>query len=105
MVYCGVFDGHGPQGHRISQFVRNSLPSKLSWLFRDSQIHGQSCSYHDHGSDEKVINVNDSKDPVLSAWKTSIVESFKEMDEDLEADTSIDSYGSGSTCVSVLKQV
>ncbi|CAH1432937.1 unnamed protein product [Lactuca virosa] len=104
MVYCGVFDGHGPFGHKVSCYVRNTLPSKLSWLFRDSDIHGKTCSHHGHGSKKKVINIDDSKDPVLSSWKKSIVESFKEMDEDLEANKSIDSYGSGSTSVSVIKQ-
>ncbi|CAI9298742.1 unnamed protein product [Lactuca saligna] len=104
MVYCGVFDGHGPFGHKVSCYVRDTLPSKLSWLFRDSDIHGKSCSHHGHGSKKKVINIDDSKDPVLSSWKKSIVESFKEMDEDLEANKSIDSYGSGSTSVSVIKQ-
>lgn len=105
MVYCGVFDGHGPFGHKVSCYVRDTLPSKLSWLFRDSDIHGKTCSHHGHGSKKKVINIDDSKDPVLSSWKKSIVESFKEMDEDLEANKSIDSYGSGSTSVSVIKQV
>lgn len=104
VVYCGVFDGHGPSGHKVARFVRDTLPSKLSWLFRDSHIHGKTWSNQDHGSDQKVTNLDDSKDPILRSWKASITESFKEVDEDLEADSSIDSYGSGTTSVSVLRQ-
>ncbi|KVI11202.1 Protein phosphatase 2C [Cynara cardunculus var. scolymus] len=105
VVYCGVFDGHGPSGHKVARYVRDALPSKLSWLFRDSHVHGKSWSNQDHGSDQKVINLNDSNDPILRSWQASITESFKEVDEDLEADSSIDSYGSGTTSVSVLRQV
>ncbi|XP_024965934.1 probable protein phosphatase 2C 65 [Cynara cardunculus var. scolymus] len=104
VVYCGVFDGHGPSGHKVARYVRDALPSKLSWLFRDSHVHGKSWSNQDHGSDQKVINLNDSNDPILRSWQASITESFKEVDEDLEADSSIDSYGSGTTSVSVLRQ-
>ncbi|KAI3771085.1 hypothetical protein L6452_02239 [Arctium lappa] len=104
VIYCGVFDGHGPSGHKVARYVRDTLPSKLSWMFRDSHVHGKTWSNQINGSDQKVINLNDSKDPVLCSWKASITESFREMDEDLEADMSIDSYGSGTTSVSVLKQ-
>ncbi|KAI3514856.1 hypothetical protein L1887_13603 [Cichorium endivia] len=105
VVYCGVFDGHGPSGHKVSRYVRDTLPSKLSWLFRDSQIHGKTCLNHNHGSNQKVTNLDDNnKDTVFPLWKKRITESFKEMDEDLEKDKSIDSYGSGSTSVSILKQ-
>ncbi|XP_076916985.1 putative protein phosphatase 2C 65 [Bidens hawaiensis] len=103
VFYCGVFDGHGPSGHKVSRYVRDTLPSKLSWLFIDSHVHRKTYLRHDHGSDDKVINVSDSKDPVLSSWKTSIAKSFKEMDHDLEANSHINSYTSGTTCVSVLK--
>ena len=29
-IFCGVFDGHGPQGHLVSKMVRDLLPVKLS---------------------------------------------------------------------------
>ncbi|KAM0061317.1 putative protein-serine/threonine phosphatase [Helianthus debilis subsp. tardiflorus] len=103
VVYCGVFDGHGPSGHKVSRYVRDTLPSKLSWLLRGSHIRGRTCANRVYGFGDEVINVNDSKDPVLYSWKTSIARSFKEMDDRLEAHRSIDSYCSGSTCVSVLK--
>ncbi|KAI4334805.1 hypothetical protein L6164_013514 [Bauhinia variegata] len=29
-IFCGVFDGHGPYGHRVAKKVRDSFPLKLS---------------------------------------------------------------------------
>ncbi|XP_058088607.1 lupeol synthase 1-like [Magnolia sinica] len=29
MMFCGVFDGHGPWGHYVAKRVRESLPSSL----------------------------------------------------------------------------
>ncbi|CAH9141097.1 unnamed protein product [Cuscuta epithymum] len=29
MIFCGVFDGHGPWGHFVSKMVRESMPSTL----------------------------------------------------------------------------
>uniref|UniRef100_A0A803QFD2 PPM-type phosphatase domain-containing protein n=1 Tax=Cannabis sativa TaxID=3483 RepID=A0A803QFD2_CANSA len=64
MVLCGVFDGHGPYGHKVARHVRDNLPTKLS----------------------------------------KAIEQSKEMDEDLGLDSSIDSFCSGSTAVTVVKQ-
>ncbi|KAL2618236.1 hypothetical protein AAZV13_08G233700 [Glycine max] len=30
IIFCGVFDGHDPLGHRLSQCIRDNLPSNLS---------------------------------------------------------------------------
>ncbi|XP_024974729.1 probable protein phosphatase 2C 65 [Cynara cardunculus var. scolymus] len=97
VVYCGIFDGHGPSGHKVAHFVRDTLPSKLSWVFRDSQIKKKNLkgSRQGHGYDH---------DQVLTTWKARIIESFKETDERLDENASIDSYSSGSTTVSLLKQ-
>ncbi|KAG4109075.1 hypothetical protein GLYMA_U032205v4 [Glycine max] len=37
MIFCGVFDGHDPLGHRLSQCIRDNLPSKLSAPIKLSQ--------------------------------------------------------------------
>ena len=29
MIFCGIFDGHGPWGHFVSKKVRESVPSLL----------------------------------------------------------------------------
>ncbi|CAI7767298.1 unnamed protein product, partial [Closterium sp. NIES-53] len=32
VIFCAVFDGHGPNGHLVSQRVRDSLPSRIASL-------------------------------------------------------------------------
>ncbi|GJP43524.1 hypothetical protein CLOM_g2974 [Closterium sp. NIES-68] len=32
VIFCAVFDGHGPNGHLVSQRVRDSLPSRIACL-------------------------------------------------------------------------
>ncbi|KAL2926683.1 putative protein phosphatase 2C 65 [Bienertia sinuspersici] len=54
--FCGVFDGHGPCGHKVARNVRDQLPTKLK------------------------------------------------VDKELSHDPSIDSYCSGTTAVTVVKQ-
>lgn len=29
MIFCGVFDGHGPMGHKISRHICDNLPSRV----------------------------------------------------------------------------
>lgn len=88
--FCGVFDGHGPSGHRVSQYVRDRLPSKLSVMSKagDSNV-------------EKDIHHH----PLFSKWKSNFLKSFKDMDDGLEGEEKIDSYSSGTTAVTLIKQV
>ncbi|KAM3287723.1 putative protein phosphatase 2C 65 [Capsicum chacoense] len=94
VFFCGVFDGHGPSGHKVARYVRDALPSKIS--------------------SSNVIDTNDirwgvkkddeSENPIFDAWKDTFLKSFKEMDEELEGDGSIESYCSGTTAVTLVKQ-
>ncbi|KAG8647821.1 hypothetical protein MANES_09G112400v8 [Manihot esculenta] len=113
MFFCGVFDGHGPYGHKVSRHVRDNLPSRLSAAMKLSQVH--SYRYSDVGvvdgndSDETYksdgSNKGDDDSKVLpSSWEASLVKCFKDMDEELSLDASIDSFCSGSTAVTVVKQ-
>lgn len=93
MIFCGVFDGHGPSGHKVARYVRDTLPSKLS----SSNV--ISANRWDAEKDDE------SNNPVFDAWKDKFIMSFKEMDEELEGDGSIESYCSGTTAVTLVKQV
>lgn len=110
MYFCGVFDGHGPEGHKVARCVRDNLPSKLSQVIKIYQLNTGIFSDIDVGS-ELYENVGHrhkkkaSKDMPLSSWEASYVKSFKEMDEELGLDNTIDSFCSGSTAVTVVKQV
>ncbi|CAH9125147.1 unnamed protein product [Cuscuta epithymum] len=105
--FCGVFDGHGPSGHKVSRYVRDILPSKLS---QSSSRVISTVSFEvadDDTSSEDLDEKDDGDDPpnpFLVRWKSVFLDSFKEMDEDLEGQTTIDIKCSGSTAVTVLKQ-
>uniref|UniRef100_A0A5B6Z6U0 PPM-type phosphatase domain-containing protein n=1 Tax=Davidia involucrata TaxID=16924 RepID=A0A5B6Z6U0_DAVIN len=104
MFFCGVFDGHGPLGHKVARHVRDILPSKLSSSYKHSQTNGFNGS---DDTDEENKNNNDNgncHNPFLSSWKATLIKSFKEMDEDLSAESTIDSFCSGTTAVALLKQ-
>ncbi|KAG7033746.1 putative protein phosphatase 2C 73, partial [Cucurbita argyrosperma subsp. argyrosperma] len=84
LVFCGVFDGHGPSGHRVARYARDVLPTKLS----------------------KAIKKHPSKpeDGLVSIWEAAFEESFKEFDRELGYDSSIDCFCSGATAVTIIKQ-
>ncbi|KAJ8570909.1 hypothetical protein K7X08_037881 [Anisodus acutangulus] len=94
MFFCGVFDGHGPSGHKVAHYVRDSLPSKIS----SSNVINTNNIRWDVEKDDQSDN------PIFAAWKDKFLESFKEMDEELEGDGSIESYCSGTTAVTLVKQ-
>uniref|UniRef100_A0A7N0T628 PPM-type phosphatase domain-containing protein n=1 Tax=Kalanchoe fedtschenkoi TaxID=63787 RepID=A0A7N0T628_KALFE len=108
VLFCGVFDGHGPSGHTVARHIRDTLPYRLSSAFRQSQlINGCNhsgpglSSYNTKESHEDTSNPN----PVLlSTWASSFVESFKETDDELVSNPAIDSFCSGTTAVTVIKQ-
>ncbi|GAB2272120.1 hypothetical protein Dimus_006939 [Dionaea muscipula] len=134
VFFCGVFDGHGPCGHKVARHVRDNLPSKLSATYKHFQMKGRSqsdvdafhtCDDHDDDDDEDDDDNGDLKSSpdqelihtspvghyydssIFTAWKASFVRAFKEMDKNLshhQLDSSVDCYCSGSTAVTVVKQ-
>ncbi|XP_050215263.1 probable protein phosphatase 2C 65 [Mercurialis annua] len=119
MFFCGVFDGHGPYGHKVARHVRDTLPSRLSAAIKLSQANTiKYQTENGDGDDSDDTNSEESKDSdnsdnnnkkkngtmMLSSWEASFVKCFKDMDEELSLDASIDSFCSGTTAVTVVKQ-
>ncbi|CAI0424059.1 unnamed protein product [Linum tenue] len=109
MTFCGVFDGHGPYGHKVSRHVRDNLPSKLSTGIKSSHLNNFDNSdvnlSSDGDSDHDASKPKDAKSSLLlSSWETCLMKCFKEMDQELSLDASIDSYCSGATGVTVTKK-
>ncbi|KAF4379018.1 hypothetical protein F8388_022105 [Cannabis sativa] len=122
MVLCGVFDGHGPYGHKVARHVRDNLPTKLSKAIEQSKVNStkyddvdirdlsnnnsNNTTRDDDNIDSKDVENDNNSNVVLplSSWEACLIKSFKEMDEDLGLDSSIDSFCSGSTAVTVVKQ-
>ncbi|XP_021731194.1 probable protein phosphatase 2C 65 [Chenopodium quinoa] len=119
VFFCGVFDGHGPSGHKVARIVRDQLPIKLSTAHKLLHMKGHSTSdidafYEDedgallqaYPSNGKTIDSHhdgDSSDAV-QLWKAGLLRSFREVDKELSRDPTIESYCSGTTAVTVVKQ-
>ncbi|KAL6987909.1 hypothetical protein U1Q18_013655 [Sarracenia purpurea var. burkii] len=112
-IFCAVFDGHGPCGHKVAQQVRDALPPKLcSFLKKQSQVsgpnHGNEADEKNKDNDENVEGEEEGEDVLkiqfFSKWKDTLIKSFQEVDDDLCVDAAIDAYCSGTTAVAVLKQ-
>lgn len=108
MVFCGVFDGHGPLGHKVSQFIRDNLPSTLSAAIKMAQQ--KANKYYDandvdtdnfddvHHKNNHINNIS------LASWEGCFLKSFDEMDDHLAREVNTDSYCSGCTAVALIKQ-
>ncbi|KAF1898686.1 hypothetical protein Lal_00039891, partial [Lupinus albus] len=106
MIFCGVFDGHGPLGHKVSQFIRDKLPLKLSESIKMAQQNA--CRFYDakesaSGSYDDIYEGN-NQGMSLAAWEACFLKFFDEIDEKLAQEINTYSYCSGSTAVTVIKQ-
>ncbi|XP_060174523.1 probable protein phosphatase 2C 65 [Lycium barbarum] len=91
--FCGVFDGHGPSGHKVARYVRDLLPSKISSSLKE-------CNEIRNSENDEESHQNS----MFDAWKAAYLKSYKEMDAQLEREPSIESYSSGTTAVTLFKQ-
>ncbi|XP_068668855.1 probable protein phosphatase 2C 73 [Aristolochia californica] len=109
-IFCGVFDGHGPYGHKVARHVRDVLPSKLTQALNPPKPN-KSDDEEDYDDNNEDIVDNDEDDdndnnchPFFSSWKAAFVKAYKEMDKELNLDSKFNCYCSGATSVSILKQ-
>lgn len=93
-VFCGIFDGHGPDGHLVARSVRDTLPLRLAscWQSADPR-QGDGVSHKASG------------DPhLVTAWKESFLNAYKLMDRELLLNDNVDCVSSGTTAVTLVKQ-
>ncbi|KAI3947112.1 hypothetical protein MKX01_015403 [Papaver californicum] len=88
--FFGVFDGHGENGHKVSNLVINRLPKLLL-----EQERYRLCN-----SDESEL-VNTYKP---NEWRRDCVSAFKIMDKEIKLQKDFDSSCSGTTAVTIIKQ-
>ena len=117
-IFCGVFDGHGPQGHLVSKMVRDLLPVKLSANIARDEYKELSNNRVTNGTTEgdAVQTVVEDTDATLgavenggypeifTALRTSFLRAFYVMDRDLKSHKNIDCLFSGTTAVTLIKQ-
>lgn len=93
-----MFDGHGPYGHRVASYVRDNLPSKIS-----SRLNSLQPLEDEDNRNE--MNDNDEDIRELFSWKSTFLKAFEDLDKELGDHSTIDCICSGTTAVSIVKQV
>ncbi|XP_022870674.1 probable protein phosphatase 2C 34 [Olea europaea var. sylvestris] len=96
MIFCGIFDGHGPWGHFVAKRVRESLPSSLLCNWQETLVEASLDPDFDMESDKKLHKFN--------IWKHSYLKTCAAVDQDLEHHRKIDSFYSGTTALTIVKQ-
>jgi serine/threonine protein phosphatase PrpC len=112
-VFLGVFDGHGPRGHIVGRRVRDTLPSMLvnQWhellsaenLNTDGNDTEVTESYKSNDASNQDQKEEEPK--IFAVWKESYLRAFKVMDKELKLHPTLDCFCSGSTAVTIVKQV
>lgn len=97
MMFCGVFDGHGPWGHFVAKRVRKLVPSLLLCNWQQS-LAATSIDLDFKVEENKNIHG-------LNLWEQSYLKTFAAVDQDLKQHTGIDSFRSGTTALTMIKQV
>ncbi|KAJ1434575.1 PPM-type phosphatase domain [Sesbania bispinosa] len=109
VIFCGVFDGHGPHGHLVARKVRDALPIKLLSCLHSCELRqngsGKACFKGDikpeSGESEKDFSAEDT---LNSMWRDAFMKAYKAMDKDLRSHPNLDCFCSGSTAVTIVKQ-
>lgn len=115
---CGVFDGHGPFGHMVAKKVRDSLPLKLCAQLQLNSFHKDghneiiSSGLGSLTSEESALTSTDGEAGIhnqnhtdITTMRQSFLKAFKVMDKELKLHPLIDCYCSGTTAVTLVKQV
>ncbi|CAD6231111.1 unnamed protein product [Miscanthus lutarioriparius] len=117
-VFCGVFDGHGPNGHLVAKRVRDLLPVKLSANLgkgeykeistsnvKSGTTKGVATEHRVEDTDASTGNEENGEYPeFFTALRASFLKAFYVMDRDLKVHRNIDCAFSGTTAVTVIKQ-
>eukprot|EP00250_Pteridium_aquilinum_P011885 c20368_g1_i1 orf=169-1329(+) len=119
-VFCGIFDGHGPNGHFVARKVRDSLPVFLALpqdlLLHDSgenddedyDGHEKENNYESQEYDDVVDKADDlaSNQPKAppSQWKKKFIATYKLMDKNLKTHPKLHCFDSGTTAVTMIVQ-
>lgn len=104
-VLCGVFDGHGPNGHMVAKKVRDSFPLKLiaQWNLYYPNNNDSNYNYYDplrKSFHEKLTAVAPTN---FATLRESLVNACKVLDRELKLHHQIDCSCSGTTAVTLLK--
>ncbi|CAL0316563.1 unnamed protein product [Lupinus luteus] len=91
MIFCGIFDGHGSWGHYVAKRVRESMPPCLL------------CNWQETLSQDIDVET-EKKQHRFNIWKHSFLKTCAAIDQELKQNRKIDSFFSGTTALSIVRQ-
>ncbi|KAM1442676.1 hypothetical protein COP2_010521 [Malus domestica] len=94
MMFCGIFDGHGPWGHFVAKQIRETMPPSLLCSWQETLA--QTSIDPDPDLDKKCHRFN--------VWKDSYIKTCAAIDHELGQHRRIDSFYSGTTALSIVRQ-
>lgn len=97
MLFCGVFDGHGPWGHYVAKRVRESMPSSLLCNWQETLAEASLDPDFDSESEKNLNRFN--------IWKHSYLKTCAAIDQELEQHRGMDTFNSGTTALTIVRQV
>ena len=80
VLLCGVFDGHGPDGHHVARRVRDALPSLL--------LNNPTSATTNHDPPPPPPNIEEA-----------FIQAYTQMDDTLKSHPKIKSMYSGTTAL------
>ncbi|KDP27848.1 hypothetical protein JCGZ_18928 [Jatropha curcas] len=96
MIFCGIFDGHGPWGHVVSKRVRESVPSSLLCNWQETLA---------LTSIDKDFEMELDRDlHQFDVWKQAYLKTYAVIDQELKQNPGIDAFCSGTTGLTIVKQ-
>ncbi|KAJ1442775.1 PPM-type phosphatase domain [Sesbania bispinosa] len=103
-TFCGVYDGHGWNGHIVSKLVNSRLPSlilsqKSAFAEFDKIENGYYNTPNYIGTAE-----DDLASENFHKWKKAIISAFRVMDKEVKLQKNLDCSCSGTTAVIVIRQ-
>ncbi|KAL1350703.1 hypothetical protein HN51_014721 [Arachis hypogaea] len=96
MIFCGIFDGHGPWGHFVAKKVRETMPSSLLCNWQEALAQSP--------LDPEIDVEQEKKQNRFNIWKHSYLKTCAAIDQELFRYRKIDSFYSGTTALSVVRQ-
>ena len=96
-MFCGIFDGHGPWGHFVAKRVRETMPTTLLCNWQEALAEASVNLSFDMESEKKPHRFN--------IWKHSYLKTCAAVDRDLGQHRKIDSFHSGTTALTIVRQV
>ncbi|KAJ7958331.1 putative Protein phosphatase-2c [Quillaja saponaria] len=103
-AFCGVFDGHGRNGHTVSKIVSNRLPSLLLSQKNALAKINELIDGNDITDQIEMVAYDSVSTKNFHTWKEAIVSVFKVMDKEIKLQVNLDCSGSGTTAVVVIKE-